>query len=765
MFTLSGLISANGPNVKNVIKNVVSKVVGFSHGINVVLLCGEYKGYYGTVNNFYPASYEIFGEGNGYVEAEKFGPIRGINSSLVTNYGPSIIEKYIKRSTYNRCPEIIIYRENAELKVGVFVNEMEILPLKLSELNLDDEFSNLDLGGRGLLKRLVFELSTNDELLYRLEHTRQFSDDYLMINAKDILSKDYLDINSGIFSPYNPSKDVYYISYTSVLQLNAGMVEIQNDKSFVIVKKGPLANGKLYKIKGYNAAKLSITLGFNGKLISNHIKNGKLSVISVNDVFYMDILLKNGETVEIVKTFINEIEVIDRNKKKLMINNDEIARLLPGTKLKTEKLKEVFEEVHEIIESEQSDEQLAEKNQEQEEMDYETLEHDYGNGDVVDVEGEQQISFKDTQRSSIEYKALTNEQTLIKSYIDKICQLLYINVDDNIYVLIDTVLEVVNFISNLSRNFGYNSYEVKYITLLVILYETKSYNTRFLVRLFPKYFTKKEVLNLNQNIFLKSNWYPKFGEQIEKSIKQVRELSLNKNSISSSFCIFLEIVLFNCDMILQDILGININLQNMPQSRVLNLIPLGMNKVTGKRVRDEENEMSLNKIKKVISSYLSINNILDGNILPSIEVNIQWGNENLLIIESFKQSLQNKFDIQKNPGYLYIKDNLLRAPFALMNDVMSEKVKKNFASVYKLLLNAIQNKRNDILLENEKSNLESIKVKKNRIEIYSNKPHNDFDDDFTEVKNTPSYIREQKKRLLENSINKASKNIYKFGPA
>lgn len=777
MFNLSALIS--GP------AKTANSNSSYVHGINVLLINGNYKGYYGIVNDFFPASYDVFTTGHEFVTADKFGPIKTVGNTIQTNFGVSIIEKYIPKQviTHTKSPKLVFYKNDQKLQIGLIIkdfritdklsssdNTLFILPLTSTELA--DQFSNLSINSNSnnnLLEQLSQLIQFDNEFLHTITHTRYIENiekKLIVLKNKDVIGKPYyINTNNLQITPYNPSKDIYYISYTNVLSFKPNMLQILDDKRYVTVKKGPFATGMPYKIKKYNQARLSISLFFNGKTITNHIVNNKNQSIYPSDVFYMDIELKNKNIAQVVKITNNQLEIIEKKDMKYIkntIHKNDILQLLQGFTFNT---KNDSLQQEKLIQEEGTiyKEDIDEIKDIDEDIDEDSVEHDYGAGEQIeieieidDVDVEQKVSFADTQRSSILHQTLDTTQQNIKNQITKIFTLLQIGEPEepfNIYTCIDTIIRIIHKIQAKNTDFSFANSEVKYIILLVLFYNGIS--TLNLDKLYPKYFYQKDTIpkSLNRNIFLNNTLLI----NNDVIIQQIKDL---KNSPIQ----IIKIILENAHIVLQDILQhkFTLNFQNT------NTIPITITYIplNNKRNREQGELELLQKTQKAIKlSYLSFKD-LQNNTLSLSEKIIIWNPNHLSIITSFQDSLQHKYNTQHDIGYLYIKDNLKRAPFALQNDKnISPAIHKTFTSIYKLMLhkiNLFDQKQQQI---QHKIQQDKQKVQQNRQHIITQQQQQEEEEEEQEqVKNTSSYIREHKKRAIATSIDKASRNSYKYGP-
>jgi hypothetical protein len=85
---------------------------------------------------------------------------------------------------------------------------------------------------------------------------------------------------------------------------------------------------------------------------------------------------------------------------------------------------------------------------------------------------------------------------------------------------------------------------------------------------------------------------------------------------------------------------------------------------------------------KLQNHFITIKDLINNNI-PTKEVKIIWGDGVYLnLLEHVKQMVHEKYNQTQKADYLYIKNNLYRAPFAIRDDNLTPNVKKIFTHIY-----------------------------------------------------------------------------------
>jgi hypothetical protein len=697
------------------------------------------------------------------------------------------------------------------MELNTFDTDLIINMNKL-EMNDDDniirQMSGLSIENVNeveIMEKLSNELKENESLLYTMKNYKNIynkNDDnnalskmfdilksklpsIIKISRKNIINNYYVSFdkeNMGKFTNYNPSKNQYYISYVQVITFKPSMIDIKSDKRTASVKKGIYSN-QIYNIESYNKAYLSIILSTDGqKIKQTTVRNkndGKFKTrpIYQSDVFYIDLTLTNGNKAQVTKVYNNDIEIIEKIKNLYVartIKKSEILTFEPGfsfedvsTKIKDDYTSKYTNDKKELLEDEKESRD-DEENDDEKEFDYGSeLEIDLDNLDDNINGDEQKISFKDTQRTAYERPDLTADEKRYKLKIEKILKIMSISDDTiDIYETINIIVKIIPIIenkSNMQRDINVTN-DINFIYICVILYALikqgycKPIDT-IITKLYPKYLTNKDVSasSIKNTIFLKE-WSILDETIIKQSNNDIKNSIANKKYTN-----VFKILLLNCDKVLQNILNYKVNIDCKTSLSIIPYEPLGINKLTGRRIKDEEEEMALLSNKNTIA--ISIKNLINGKI-PKNEVPIIWGGVSLMVLDKYKKVLDTKYIESNNKNYLYIKNNLHRGLFFIKDD-MPENVRKMLESTYRKMIGTIieEEIKEKRLTSNKRKNDEQIT--ENRKKIYKAEDlfgeENDEESDVV-VKNTRKYERERKIREMSNSIKKltmeANRNAY-----
>jgi len=706
----------------------------------------------------------------------------------------------------------------------------DVLAEKLTKMQINAEMPSL-------LERLSQEIKTNVSLLDKIIHPEYFVDDLVMrmVMKKDLVGPRYymnVSNNLGDIKMYNPSKAHYLVAYKKRIIFRPNMITIESEalkegetafqikypKDFIerlgevkmtseemmrdnlaenryfgVVNTG-MYKGKRFEVVDYTAAHLAVTLFTNGRTVTSHVvrkrsKDGRYiideygnpvfetSLIYPSDVFYLDILLNNGNYAQVNKVLPdNSIIITEKDTKtntfiRREISQDEIQEMQPGFKLGgMEAVVEKDEEEYMIAaQPELVSDSVDMEGEESEEEEIGVM------SPVVEMEDETpaRASFKDIQRTSVVQRELTSQEKKLRDEIVNVLRLLKISDESvDIYSTIDIIMSIVKDISGKVKSIGYKTdimvtSNMKFIIVCVVLYELIKQNfekdmNEVISILFPSYFTIKDIQaqSMNENVFL-MRWNDNLNEdRIKESIGNIREFRKSEGKYMD----IIKEIMINADRVLQKMLGIRVNIIQRVSS-TKDLIALGVNPLTGRRYKEEMEEKALMKSREALmrlkSQQITVDDLINEVPLPIEEVQVVWGQVNMPILDKFKQELEKKMerDVALRQEYEYIKDNLVRAPFAIRDDIMKPAVRKTFDSIYKTLLATIIKRGLKVESGKKRRREEKEQVMLKRAEIAAKRPREEEEEEVEEdkVQHTASYIREQKKREMQSAIARATR--------
>lgn len=480
----------------------------------------------------------------------------------------------------------------------------------------------------------------------------------------------------GFVYEFYPSKfDVEIIIAGKPIKMTLMKNSIKDQKgNMVTIRNGPYANQSAKIVKKY-PPQLIIYLDAINKKVSDHmIKEGNSYVtrpITPNDVFYLDIKLKNGKFFEVKDVLENDqFTGFEQDiKEQRTISKDDIESFQPGFRLMETKEQEQQEQQEEQVEQEfVSDELLSpvEKDVEPDEDDTERSEYETEFiTDFGELEGEDQeqikSTFKDIERITYKPQQLDQEELDIKNKIIRIIRTFGINEQDiQLYDLIakckyaiEKIKSITNQIQSL-KNIWYIT-DNKYIIAVFVLYEiiqrgliymilntsqnpiTQIYVNKLLK---IKYFIAMDRKN---SMFLINGWSDAFNitsDVTEQTDKTLIHISLFEN----------------CTSVLQSLALIpTIDLEQLKQQRKVEmqeLIPLGQ------RI-----------VKEYAKPHVLISEMLKTGKIPAAAKSIIWGPIYQSILDQNKNILIKEINSDKSKThkqvYQFVLDNIEQAPFVL----------------------------------------------------------------------------------------------------
>lgn len=548
----------------------------------------------------------------------------------------------------------------------------------------------------------------------------------------------YKGYNGYVLEYYPDTVDIKFENTDRIVRLEKQMVEIKDKK--IIVKRGEYKNN-IGEMIAINKARLNIHIDALNKKISKHMvsNNGVMEErnVLVSDVFYHDIMLKNGTIINVINITDELISGYDRKSNVVSFKESDIAKYLPGFKINQRK-DEIKSECNndedifisdEIIEEEQQQGDEEKEKDEVEIMGYETNIDNGTNEDQNKDENEKpdeiefKASFKDMERCEFVSQKLSKGETEVMNNIDKVIKLL--NYPDDIinkYTLMEKIIDTVKIMKSELQKININSWkksDMKYIVLYLIIVEIIrkresyiAYNTftNQIEKLYKiGYFTKSDIMGSCYLMTEKDNTDIKntcFGLIVlsEDSSKKMRELYKNSK--------YLEIMINmieNCGKILQEWYG-KIDIK-------------GCKKVDIKIYNVADGKRNKNYPKY----FLTTNDILSGNI-PETSKKIVWGPQSEYLVNIWKSELNKKMMLcdnnEKKSIYEYVINNFDNAPF--MRDYTpsneTEKVKykelmKTFVKFVCQLREYVDVKNSEKMCKLDEINKQKEKINKKRSEM------------------------------------------------
>jgi hypothetical protein len=815
------------------------KIKVYRHGNSAIVkkVGDAYKGYYGHVTDFFPATYELKTEGEAYIETDSIMN-QDITGKVMTKFGEGkVLEKIAATQRGAEYIDFVIYtdRETSKQKIGLYVydtnkiinylesegndsnqayairenkNNNFVRELKQDNLvemmkrlhtdsiqELIESLNSIDLNEKtdGLIELLKTSVETweynGEDMLFENGYPIQpkvqdslFDRKISIVFNKDIIGPHHYMIVSGVNkgwnSVYKPDQDYYKISYTLVVKYKPGEINVnKQDKRYASVKKGEYA-GKKFLIVKYNKAKLMLRLSSNNREI----------VYEPSDVFYFDLKLTNGNVAEVVDTLRgNKLKIREKvessnTMETRIISEDEIAEKLSGFTLSDTEREvepdtpvevnpfdnfyipgpqgEQEEPFEEIFDDEFNEDKSQSGDYDEPEETNEIEREDNIEGD--NSEGQAKASFKDTERTSRTMVELTSKQQEILNMIKKASNSFGYYLEE--YDILSKVENVVECLKRILNKTSISDYNIRFIIVLVIMYEAiknsidhdfdKIINKLFKGENSKGFFSAKDLSAENRNNFI--FFESVLGDPSEAISKIVKLTKNKKQTFGENKDILKELILY-ADSVVQKCLGLSLNIRRKYELDLSQLIPVGINRETGRRYKDEMEENALLRSQKMREMYYTSKNILDNLMLPSNEVPITWDFDSKKILDKFVKGLTKKARQQPEASeiILTIRDNLYRAPFAIRDDQLDRSTRSNFETVFLNLKSAIieykENKFNDVKIENERITQNRKRIHEEKEELFGT----DMDIDESEPGIEEKLTKRQRLYNIENSLRKA----------
>lgn len=806
---LKRIIDKSKKSSKSIVETKTeTKKHSFIHSSNVIITKGSYKGYHGLVKDFYPKSYEVTISGNEYVDADKYfitDDNNEIGKEILTQFGKSKIIKYISKSAKkNDVYELIIYKDKdtETFKIGYVSNNKIMIHSFLA-----NHFKELELGAQELETRIentiynpnntfVLEIDTHmtenvndmqsintkmqklnlnenllDDIANKLENkTLDFNKLTTLdiVYKKDIITNYYIT-SSGKYNLYRQNLNNAFISYKNTLKFNSS--EFIKFKSHIKNKfELPIKINNIVEHK----SKLDIILVTNGKLIH----------ANTSDVFYLDLLLNPIKECQSSDVFaeVLAIESSDKINVKVLCDNDiftktitknDINEIQPGFSFNEQQAQQFknnynpeFNEatLDETLDETTFDETTGEEPDpdSRDNFDYEGEETGEGNEQGEEIredkpesnEGISKSGFKDFERSGFVNNKLTSQQTFITNQISKMNDKL--NFDDNIDVYKYKLLNQVEEVIKCFQQKYFNTYtktipssDIKYIIICIILYDNKTLNKTFdkiIDILYPDVFTLKDIStnNLNDSIFLFNEHSKQDTDtDIANKIKHHLETQENKSVI--------KILISLAKTYIEKCLNINIVLDNKNKS--LEIIQ-GNNYHNDKNIKRQLDSIVVYPITR---KFLTINDIIDNNTLPSVEVKILWEhNKHIKYYSKYLQKQINSANDTNKYWFSFIKDNLLRLPFFIRDTNLPNSIKNYSITILDHIKTLIKNEA----IFKEQLYIQQMESKtlhnKERSDKYAHKRKQEFEDEYIST-----LSKKEKLQQMKNEIEQTNRKIRK----
>jgi hypothetical protein len=753
----------------------------FKHSSSIIFTKGQYKSYSGFVYEFYPSkvyveiseliyvSPSMYGERN---IGDKIGLCCEVINKIDKMYGIMIKDgKEEVRIFNNYCIHLVFVNINGIKKLGCiqrgkneelhifdlqdFTNdsvasdsvasESEVL-LKLSEIVKEGKFNNLKYE---IVKVNLYEILCSEYCM--------------IIKGSENCDNDY----TGEFGKISRFiEEQYVLECKKKVFIQKSMVEIEQDN--VVIKKGMYKN-KIGKLLQFEKGSMKINIEALGLMIYSHkIKEDNLYVdkkITVDDIFYQDLKLKDGNYFQISKVVGDKIygtTLIGNIYKDEIINKSDIVKFISGCSINNISQSEIDNkyDTHQdvvfddSVASERVEEVDDDDNENEDQCDYET-----GN-EIVEItdkdmevkEVEMKNSFKDVERTNYVSKVFTKEEKDILKYISKVVELMgYADDIINIYEVIEKISSIKNIIKKDLKALDIEEWkdsDMKYIITCIVCYEiiksgfsiTKKLFDSYIIKLIKtKFFIKS---NISGSLFLRNvdNNNVRTCMDVIKMTSD-EKVNLNKTYKGGEYSEIIKVMIKNCNLLLQEIYGKVIFVDEMYK---IEYIPVCKPKY----------------IKEYPKYFMTSNEIALGLEIPKTANKIIWNPDTMKVLKRLKSALVMKCNNEQNNTlkivYKFVIENLDNAPFVLQNannkDLLKiEELKyKELKRTFDMFINKIK-----VLLD-EKERLRNVKIQniKQEKEIL-NKKRKEYEDNDVSLEE----IELSMQKMMIRNNNNISKRI------
>jgi hypothetical protein len=433
----------------------------FTHSNNVILKVPEYKGQYAFVQEFHPSNVEVQILDTSFVSLDQYGTKKR-GETFISRHGPTQVLGETSVSSYKVEMSMVdkkvmdpITGETVVENVGVYESHnipqeavMKVILVKNANGTFDiaqlvsqqpaecviakadlDPLQSMDINE---LKRKIasnpgFKLQKQESMncKYVIENflTESNSTTEFMIARFDNSHTQKLRKLNGkpiVFEKYVGKQ--YIIQHPRIISVQNNQIEQQSNKKVKIIK-GEYKNYAGQVIRS-DPAYLTVYIGNIGKTVSSYVdKNGKTQKLQPTDVFYVDMILANGNAFQVNTVSNNEIKGIEKTPAGYIpktINQSEIARLQPGFSLSLSH-QQPQDQPQDILEEEDvTTDAIEERDDVSEPENDGTYQEPQDQSNLVYDEPQLVSSFKDRDRLTFQNLKLTRAQDEIKRVVDKI---------------------------------------------------------------------------------------------------------------------------------------------------------------------------------------------------------------------------------------------------------------------------------------------------------------------------------------------------------
>lgn len=647
----------------------IKKVKKIVHGKNVIFKRGNYKGYTGFVCEHNAETCDVEIEDYTYVIASMYEKCGGgdVVDKIDMMYCLKLnIKENVEVRLFNNQVSKFVCIYEGNMKSVVYVSDEykkdDYMLYNIVKLNMEYKkyYTNRDL--MIMLSTLICNGKYKSIIGEKVNGVRLLGEEFWMV-MKSPENKSDIDYIGKFGKLLNVIPEQYLIKYKKIITVPMTSLIITGDK--VLFRRGCYKN-KVGILKNINGSNFVIELDANGKKVSSHLVKNQdgynISTINPEDLFFKDIELSNEDYFQVLYCTDNGFFGIEQVKNKFVekeILNVDIKRMMPGFDIVSD-IKTMYYknndgefEMDTIMED-------VDKGEEDEEDVQEGSYNDEGDRDIVyESEVEMKQTFKDSDRLEFVNHILTKEDKSIMKLIEKCLVSLGVSTDSiKIYEVLEKTNSSVERMKVELKKLLLNTWkttDVKYMIACLVIYEIirSGYNfskgnfENFITKLYDTSFFKKS--DISESIFVNVEKGEYKGECCFDWIKMddSKKVEMKRYYKSGKTIEIVKMMIENCNIILQKWFGpvilacLNDKYEIFPVSR---------------------------KVKEISKRFLTMRDVLDGNIIESA-VRIIWSPSSLKMIKLLKANLTKKCEAESNVNlkivYNFIIDNFERAPFVL----------------------------------------------------------------------------------------------------
>lgn len=657
------------------------------HGKNILMLCGQYKGYTGFVYEYFPKTVSLMLDEERYVMCSDY-PINDIGDEIMTIYGKgkivSRVEKLYEVKTNGgevRLPRSYFTRYVFFMGDDNFIKVGEVMREVGCEYNIR-VVKTKDVVCDGLMKKLS-EMSKieyeNEKRIVKMDCIEEF----YMVNQKSSNKNENTYFKKyGKFVREIPEQ--FLVMIKNVVRVKESMC-LTNGRN-VKVKFG-LYKNKSGDLVDIEEACMNVNIEPIGKFITNHyiMKGDKYAIEKIlpSHVFYMDVQLKNGNYYQVNNydgKFFTGIERVGNVFVEKTIKRCEIEGMMCGfTIISTmESVEcEIDSEKIEKFSMELDDTNLNDTTKETNEKNCEEIEEydskdDIGYGvemmeidDYVydDKQGEMKDTFKDFERLGFTEKSFSKEEKEYMKMIEKCCEKVG-DIDTNEkYGLLEKVSDVIKLLKDeLVKNqiTDWKNTDIKYVVACLIFRENMKKMINVSIYDYKKYISKLyDTGFLTKDSIMGSVFLLQSEKSLNSTPLKVLELSkenlicLKKNYKDKKFIDIIKYMMERCFELLNE---------------WFDTIEFGVTKVEMEWIPIAKP----NTIRQYPKYFLTTNDVVNDVVNDkkfNLAKRIMWGPESKKLVDIWKLSLNEKLKNESNEIvkniYQFIIDNIENAPFVL----------------------------------------------------------------------------------------------------